>query len=254
MPVLDSSRMLGALLSSTPTEQAVIEDLVAANHVLADQQVVDAFGQVSVRHRSNAQRFLLSRDIAPALVTANDIVEYDLDGNAYGAKPGFTHAPQRCIHAEIYRARPDVSSVVYDTSTATLPFANTLTPLKPMSHLAAFLAPDVPIFEIRNAAGGMTGMLIADAKLAGSLAQTLGRSSVVLMRGHGSVTVASSISLAVFRAIHTIINARAQLQAMATGEPITFLDPEEAEKAAKAMDQLHLRAWDLWKRSLRKGD
>src|SRR5262249_16415533 len=148
--------MLGALLSSTPTEQAVIEDLVAANHILAEQQVVDAFGQVSVRHRSNAQRYLLSRDIAPALVTASDIVEYDFDGTALGGKPGFAPAPQRCIHAEIYRARPDVSSVVYGTSTAILPFANSPAPLKPMSHLAAFLAPDVPIFEIRDAAGGMT--------------------------------------------------------------------------------------------------
>jgi ribulose-5-phosphate 4-epimerase/fuculose-1-phosphate aldolase len=124
--------MLGALLSSTPTEQAVIEDLVAANRILADQQAVDAFGQVSVRHRSNAQRFLLGRDIAPALVTANDIVEYDLDGNAFGVKPGFSHAPQRSIHAEIYRLRTDVHSVVYGTSPAVLPFANLQVPLKPM--------------------------------------------------------------------------------------------------------------------------
>jgi ribulose-5-phosphate 4-epimerase/fuculose-1-phosphate aldolase len=251
MPVIDSSRMLGALLSSTPTEQSVIDDLVAANRILADQQVVGAFGHVSVRHRSNAQRFLLSRDLLPAFVTANDIVEYDLDGNAFGAKPGFTHVPERSIHAEIYRVRPDVSSVVYSLSAAVIPFANIQVPLKPMYHLAAFLAPNVPIFEIREAAGGMTGMLIADAGLARSLAEALGQNAVVLMRGHGSVTVASSISLAVFRAIQTEINARMQMQAMGSGGPIAFLDPEEAEKATKAMDQIHLRAWELWKRSLR---
>jgi ribulose-5-phosphate 4-epimerase/fuculose-1-phosphate aldolase len=254
MPVLDSSRMLGALLSSTPTEQSVIDDLVAANHILADQRVVDAFGHVSVRHRTHAQRFLFSRDIPPALVTANDIVEYDLEGNAYGAKPGFAHSSQRCIHAEVYRARPDVGSVVYSVAPATLPFANTQVPLKPMSHLAAFLAPDVPIFEIREVAGGMTSMLIADARLSRSLAESLGRSSVVLMRGHGSLIVASSISLAVFRAIHTLINAQIQMQAMVSGGPMTFLDPEEAEKASKAIDQMHLRAWDLWKRGLRASE
>ena len=87
MPVLDSSRMLGALLSSTPTEQSVIDDLVAANRILADQRVVDAFGHVSVRHRTHSQRFLFGRDIAPALATANDIVEYDLEGNATGQSP-----------------------------------------------------------------------------------------------------------------------------------------------------------------------
>jgi ribulose-5-phosphate 4-epimerase/fuculose-1-phosphate aldolase len=139
-------------------------------------------------------------------------------------------APLRCIHAEVYRARPDVGSVVYSVAPATLPFANTQVPLKPMSHLAAFLAPDVPIFEIREAAGGMTNMLIADAKLSRSLAESLGRSSVVLMRDHGSLIVASSISLAVFRAIHTLINAQVQMQAMASGGPITFLDPEEGRE------------------------
>jgi len=254
MQILDSSRMLGALLGTTPTEQAVIDDLVAANRILADKAVVEAFGQVSVRHRVNAQRFLLSRDLAPAFVTANDIVEYDLDGNAFGAKPGFTHLAERFIHAEIYRMRPDVNSVVHSHSTALMPFANMQVPLKPMSHLAAFLAPDVPIFEIREAAGGMTNMLIADARLSRSLAESLGRSSVVLMRGHGSLIVASSISLAVFRAIHTLINAQIQMQAMVSGGPMTFLDPEEAEKASKAIDQMHLRAWDLWKRGLRASE
>jgi ribulose-5-phosphate 4-epimerase/fuculose-1-phosphate aldolase len=144
--------------------------------------------------------------------------------------------------------------VVYSVAPATLPFANTQVPLRPMSHLAAFLAPDVPVFEIREAASGMANMLIADAKLARPLAEALGRSSVVLMRGHGSITVASSISLAVFRAIHTLINAQVQMQAMASGGPITFLDPEEAEKAGKAIDQMHLRAWDLWKRGLRMSE
>jgi ribulose-5-phosphate 4-epimerase/fuculose-1-phosphate aldolase len=124
-------------------------------------------------------------------------------------------------------------------------------PLKPMSHLAAFLAPDVPIFEIRDAAGGMTNMLVADGKLGQLLAATLGQHAVVLMRGRGSLAVASSIPLAVFRAIYTDINARMQMQALAAGGPITFLDPEEAEKAAKAAGQSHTLAWELWKSSLR---
>jgi HCOMODA/2-hydroxy-3-carboxy-muconic semialdehyde decarboxylase len=250
MQILDSSRMLGALLGTTPTEQAVIDDLVAANRILADKAVVEAFGQVSVRHRVNAQRFLLSRDLAPAFVTANDIVEYDLDGNAFGAKPGFTHLAERFIHAEIYRMRPDVNAVVHGLSPAIMAFANLAVPLKPMFHLAAFLAPDVPIFEIRDAAGAMTNMLIPDAKLGRSLAESLGRNAVVLMRGHGSVTVASSISLAVFRAIQADTNARMQMQAMAVGGPITFLDPDEAERATRAVDKVHGRAWELWKRSL----
>jgi ribulose-5-phosphate 4-epimerase/fuculose-1-phosphate aldolase len=250
MAVLHTARVLGALLGSTPIERSVIDDLVAANRILANQQVVDAFGHVSVRHRSNAQRFLMGRNLAPALVTANDIVEYDLDGNAIGAKPGFTHILERFIHAEIYRMRSDVNSVVHSHSSAIMPFANIQVPLRPMFHIAAFLAPNVPIFEISQATGAMTNMLIADGKLGQSLAETLGQNAVVLMRGHGGVIVAASLSLAVFRAVYTDINARMQMQAMAAGGPITFLDLEEAEKATKVIDQIHTRAWDLWSRSL----
>jgi HCOMODA/2-hydroxy-3-carboxy-muconic semialdehyde decarboxylase len=251
MDVLHSARVLGALLGSTPVQQFIIDDLVAANRILADQQVVDAFGHVSVRLQSNRQRFLMSRDLAPALVTADDIVEYDLDGKAFGAKPGFAHAPERFIHAEVYRIRPDVNSVVHSHSPTIIPFANIEVRLRPMFHAAAFLAPNVPIFEIRQAAQAMTDMLITDGKLAQALAERLGQNTVVLMRGHGSVVVAPSLSLAVFRAVQTDINARTQMQAIAAGGPITFLDLEEAEKANKVIDQIHTRAWDLWKRDLR---
>src|SRR5262249_20406009 len=146
MTVLDSSRNLGALLSSTPTEQAVIDDLVAANRILAGQlDSFDAFRHISLRDRPNAQRFLITRHVAPPVVTANDIVEYDFDGNAFGAKPGFAHALERPLHAEIYRMRPDVNSVVHSLSPAIIPFANMKAPLKPMCYLAAFLAPNVPV-------------------------------------------------------------------------------------------------------------
>lgn len=233
--------------AASPVDAALVEDLVAANRILADQQVLDAYGHVSVRIPGNPQRFLMGRNLAPALVTADDIVEYDLDGKPYGAKPGFTHFLERFIHAEIYRARPDVMSVIHNHAPALLPFANTQTPLKPMYHVSSFIGQGAPVFEIRKAAG-MTNMLIGDGKLGKALAEVLGPNAIVLMRGHGSVVVAPSLPLAVFRAVYAEVNARAQAQAIALGGPTVFLDPEEAEKANKVIDQVHTRAWDLWKR------
>jgi hypothetical protein len=76
---------------------ALIEDLVAANHILYAQGIVDAFGHVSVRTAPNAARYLLSRSLAPAQVTAADIVEFDLDSNpATGDKR--TAYRERYIH------------------------------------------------------------------------------------------------------------------------------------------------------------
>ena len=118
----------------------------------------------------------------------------------------------------------------------------------PGYHIAAFLSPSVPVFDIRKAAG-MTNMLVDNYEIGKALAQAHGTASVALMRGHGNVVVGPSLTLAVFRAVYTETNARLQAQAVGIGGPITFLDPEEADKANKVLEQIHLRAWDLWKRA-----
>jgi len=232
--------------SGGPVEAALLDDLVIANHVLASQGVLDGFGHVSIRHPTNSDRFLMSRSLAPALVTAADILEYDLDGNAVDAR-GRAGYLERFIHAEIYKARPDVKAVIHSHSPAVIPFGTTQVPMQPMFHISAFLSPQAPVFEIRKV-GGMTDMLVSNAQLGKALAEALGRGAVVLMRGHGMAVAGPSLPLAVFRAIYTEVNARLQTQAIEIGGPITFLAPEESEKADKVIDQVHLRAWDLWKR------
>jgi ribulose-5-phosphate 4-epimerase/fuculose-1-phosphate aldolase len=228
-----------------------IDDLVYANRILADQGVFDAFGHVSVRHDKNPAQFLLSRNLAPALVTAKDILVHDLDGNPLDAGDRKPYL-ERFIHAAIYRARPDVSAVVHSHSPSIIPFGITNTPLRPVYHMSAFLGAGTPLFEIRQTAG-MTDMLIRDNKLADALAKSLRENSVVLMRGHGDTVVANSIPQVVYRAIYTEMNARLQAQAAALG-PINFLSAEEAAKAAAANDGQVLRPWELWKARIGKVD
>ncbi|GJD53741.1 3-hydroxy-2-methylpyridine-4,5-dicarboxylate 4-decarboxylase [Methylobacterium crusticola] len=236
----------GAARAAEGVPAALVDDLVAANHILADQGVVDGFGHVSVRHPGDPNRFLMSRSLAPALVKPDDIMEFDLDGNALDAR-GRAVFLERFIHGEIYRARGDVQAVVHSHSPAVIPFGITGAPLRAAYHIAAFLAGGVPVFDIRQAAGA-TDMLVRDPALGRALAATLGAGPVALMRGHGDVVVGSTIPMAVFRAVYTEVNARVQGQAMALGGPVTYLDAAESEKADKALDQIHLRAWDLWKR------
>lgn len=122
--------------------------------------------------------------------------------------------------------------------------------MKPMYHISAFLSPEVPVFDIRKASGAMTNMLVGDGKLGKALAETLGRNNVVLTRGHGNVIVGPALPLTVFRAVYTDLNARLQQQAIGLGGTVTYLDPAEAEQANKVLDQIHGRAWDLWKRKV----
>jgi len=236
--------------SAGPVDLAVIEDLVLANRILADQNILDGFGHVSVRHPTSFDRYLMSRSIAPALVTPADIMEYDLDSNPVDPK-GRQSFLERFIHGEIYKKRPDVSAVVHTHSAAVIPFSVSQSPLRPVSHTAAFLSTGVPVFEIRKV-GGMTNMLVGNAQLGKDLAETLGDKNVVLMRGHGDVVVAGSVQMAVFRAYYTDANARLQSQAIALGTPVTYIEAEEGQKAEAVLQQVHLRTWDLWKRAVKE--
>ena len=234
--------------SAGPADPALIDDLVAANHILYDEGVVDGYGHVSVRHDKDPTRYLLSRSVAPELVTAEDIVEFDLDSNPVDPR-GRKFYLERFIHGEIYKARPDVKSVVHHHSPAVIPFGITKVPLQPVFHMAAFVGEGVPVFEIRDF-GGMTNMLVGDAKLGAALARTLGSKPAALMRGHGAVVVGSSVHQSVARSIYLQLDARLQAQAMALGGQITYLDPEEVKKFEDLGGAGYERAWELWKRKV----
>ena len=233
--------------SAGPVDRALIDDLVAANRILADQGVVDGYGHVSLRHPADPQRYLMSRSIAPELVTAGDVMEYDLDSTAVDAR-GHTSYLERFIHGEIYRVRPDVKAVVHNHSPSVIPFGVSTAPLRPLYHMSAFLGGGVPVFDIKVAAGQPTDMLVRTPALGRALAQTLGDRPVALMRGHGAVVVGDSLPRVVFRSVYTEVNARLQAQAMALGGPVTYLDDEEARRADASVGGTVPRPWELWKK------
>jgi ribulose-5-phosphate 4-epimerase/fuculose-1-phosphate aldolase len=224
---------------------ALLEDIVVGSRILADFGVVDGFGHVSARHPTNPKHFLMSRSLAPALVTADDIMEFDEDGNAVDAR-GRAVFLERFIHAEIYKARPDVMSVVHTHAPGVIPFSVSKTPLRPLFHNAAFLAAGVPVWDIAKEFG-TTDMLVRDNGIGKSLARTLADKPVVLMRGHGDATVGPDVKIAVFRAYYTDVNARLESQAIGLGSEITYLSPEEGAKADAINFAIIDRIWNLWK-------
>jgi ribulose-5-phosphate 4-epimerase/fuculose-1-phosphate aldolase len=232
--------------SAGPADPALIDDLVAANRILSDQGVVDGFGHVSARHDKDPNHYLMSRSMAPALVTADDILEYDLDSAPIDQR-GHAVYLERFIHGEIYKLRPDARAIVHSHSPAVIPYANVKVQLRPMNHIAGFLGGGVPVFEIRDVAGPASNMLVSSPTLGHALATVLGPHPVALMRGHGSVAAAQSVRHVVFRAIYTEVNARMESEALRLGDP-TFLNEAEAAAAMKTNDGLVDRPWELWKR------
>jgi ribulose-5-phosphate 4-epimerase/fuculose-1-phosphate aldolase len=220
-----------------------VDQLVIANLILYRQGVVDGFGHVSMRNPSDPSTFLLSCNRAPALVRRRDITCYDLNGEAVSEQKERPYL-ERFIHAEIYRARPDVFAIVHSHSESVIPFTVTKRPLKPVFHMAGFLGTGSAHFEIREA-GGNTNMLVSTPYLGSVLATSLGSHSCVLMRGHGSTVVGISLLQAVFRAIYAEVNAKLQMAAQGLGD-VEFLNAEEASLASEATDSQLMRSWNLW--------
>jgi HCOMODA/2-hydroxy-3-carboxy-muconic semialdehyde decarboxylase len=158
--------LAGQTTRSTPAPAGngtLLDDLVVANRILANENILDGLGHVSVRSPQRPDHFFLSRDLAPGLVTAADLVEYDLDGNPVNPK-----APQgyreRFLHGAIFKARPDVNAIVHSHMPSVLPFTDVTTPLRPMYHMASFLLDGAPVFEVRTVQGQI-GMLIDNNKV-----------------------------------------------------------------------------------------
>ena len=229
---------------------SLLEDLALANHILVNEGVLDGFGHISVRNPNNPDRFYIARSMAPALVEPHDIVEVDLSGEVHDAQGRRTYV-ERFIHSAIYKARPDVMSVIHSHSPAVIPFGVTGARLRPICHMSGFLGATTPVFDIRHSAGESTDLLVSSQALGEALATVLGAANVALMRGHGSVTVGNSIKQAVFRGIYTESNARLQAEASRLGD-ITFLTDAEA-KATSDMNDKHLdRPWEMWKRNAQR--
>lgn len=225
-----------------------LQDLVHANRILYRRGVVDGFGHVSVRHPDNPEHFLMARSMAPGLVTADDVMTLDLSGEP--VRTDMRPNLERYIHSAIYAARPDVISVVHNHSQGVIPFGLVPTaPLRPVCHLGGFIGDAAPVFEIREAGGAKTDMLVRTPALGVALAEKLANANVILMRGHGATIVGLTLRQAVFRSVYTEVNARLQAEALKLGTPV-YMNADEAEAASTTNDGQIDRSWDLWLREL----
>src|SRR5215468_2646797 len=222
----------------------ILEELVTANRILANESIVDSFGHVSARHPDNPKHYLLSRARAPERIERSDIVEYTLDGDAID-KNALAPYMERFIHGAIYEAREDVHAVVHNHSPSVIPFGVTGKKLKPLLHLCANIGHEVSTWDSHDKFGD-TALLVENVEMGRDLARALGRDRTILMRGHGATIAGPTVRHAVFVSIYLEVNAKLQMQAMAMGE-IKFLTPGEVDKVAARTGPYTLnRAWENW--------
>ncbi|MEG3151006.1 class II aldolase/adducin family protein [Sphingomonas sp. ZT3P38] len=229
----------------TPTLERAILDVVIANRILANQEVVDAYGHVSMRHPTNADRFLLSRSRSPELVEAGDIVEFNLDGTAVMPERSPFYI-ERFIHAAIYAARPDVSAIIHAHAAEVLPFTISKTPLQPVIQNAGVVGSRVPVWDSR-AHFGDTNLLVSDIAIGADLATMLDKEHVVLMRGHGFTAAGRSLIEVLRMAIYLRLNALVLTEALKLGPVVTLSEGEIRNIADVSPNAPELqRAWVYW--------
>jgi HCOMODA/2-hydroxy-3-carboxy-muconic semialdehyde decarboxylase len=227
---------------------ALIRDLVVANRILSRENVVDAYGHVSVRHPDDPRRFLLATSLAPELVEETNIVAFNPDGTPV-RDDGRPLYHERFIHAGIYEARPDVQAVVHAHAEDVLPFSISPMPLRPVIHSGSFMGARVPVWDIADRFGPDTNLLVTNMEQARDLAHSLGPDNVVLMRGHGFSAAARSLIEVVRMAVYVPRNARVLMNALRLGDDIRPLhDGEIAARNAgyKPYSLETQRAWRYW--------
>ena len=231
-----------------PSLDTVISDLVIANRVLAKEEVVDAYGHVSVRHPDHPEHFLIARSVSPELVGADDFVELGLDGQPVREEKRPLYL-ERFIHAAIFAARPDVMAVVHAHAEETLPFGiAAATPLKPVFHLGSFIGAEVPVWDIADKFGD-TNLLVTNLTQGQDLARCLGPNNVALMRGHGFAAAARSLIEVVRMSVYLPKNARALMRAKQLGGPVKYMSPGEVAawtSRSSPYSSDSWRAWEYW--------
>lgn len=242
----------GVSAAAAGTRDAVIADLVTANHILTAQGIVDGFGHISRRDPERKDRFLMSRSRAPGMIEPDDIMDFDIAGTPIDAR-GRSVYIERFIHAAIYAARPDVHSVIHEHSKGLLPFTVTNRPLRPLTAAGAAFGQEVPVWNIHDKFPDSKNVAVTRLDIGEDLARKLGSGPAVLMRGHGVAIAGPSIRVAVFLAIMLENEAKVSIEALQLGDldyrPLAEITATQRTLNAPEIPESVNRLWEDWCRT-----
>lgn len=232
---------------NNPGRQKIFEELVTATKILIHEGILDTFGHISARDPEDPNYFFLPQKLAPSMVTVDDIQRLTLDGETTDNRPSYL---ERYIHSEIFKARPDVQCVLHTHSPSVLPYCFIDTPLRPVTHMGAFLGESVPVYEIRDKQGDATDLFGGSPSVCADIAESLGSAPVVLMARHGVVNVGNSVREVVFRAFYLEQEAKALSTGLQIGN-VKFLSQGEIKSAGNLVGAQIDRGWNHWSQRLR---
>jgi len=208
--------------------------------MLVMQEIMDYSGHVSARIPGTDRILIQPRDTSRAALTAADVLVVDLDGELL---EGEGPAPsETALHLWVYKARPDVQSVCHGHPPMSTLFTVVDRPMVAARNFA-FRFRDVPIHadttHIRTDEQGK------------AVAKTLGKNSVCLLRGHGTVIASSSVQELFMDCIELEENAKSLAMAATLGRLLPMTD-QETEELRASYGKNDYRISKIWEHYLHK--
>jgi HCOMODA/2-hydroxy-3-carboxy-muconic semialdehyde decarboxylase len=243
--------------AANASDQAVINDVVLANRILASRElkILSAYGHVSARSRQNPNRYFISTDVSPGMVVAADVIENDLDSKAISDTR--SQYQERFIHGEIYKARPDVMAIVHAHTPEFVAFGQSSIPMRTVFNRVGFIGEGLPNYDIRKYTGGGPAPVgcahcISTPELGQAMVKELGRQQAILLYGHGVVITGTSIADMVSRSNDLRKNAEIQQMAISLGGTVTYLDAVAGPGVSTAGTGggTFFRDWEFWKQTV----
>lgn len=221
---------------------ALKEKVALATRMLVMEGLLAASGHVSARIPGTNLVLIGPGNVSRAVVTADDIVTVDLDSNQVDGKQ---HAPKETeIHTAIYRARPDVMSVVHSHPVYSLAFSVTGKPILPVTVHGAIFGDGVPVMDY---VGQVDSRALGD-----QLARTLGNHHAVLLKMHGAAVAAPTLEEAFAWALHLEENAEKQLWAEMSGtvHAMSRADIERCIRQSMGWSSI-IKRWEYYEQKAR---
>jgi len=195
--------------------------LACACRILAANGQNDTiYGHVTHRLAGSDTYWMKPATMGLEEITADTVIRMDLDGKIVeGELPAHVEFP---IHAEIFRARPEITCVIHTHPMYSIAFAAIGQSLRPLSHEGTqFVPPDIPRFT-------QTSDLIVTRELGTAVASTLGTSLACYIVNHGIVVAGTTIEEAVVAAINLERASQIQLLASASHTNLHWTSDEES--------------------------
>jgi ribulose-5-phosphate 4-epimerase/fuculose-1-phosphate aldolase len=211
--------------------------LATGTRILYEHGLVDAYGHLSYR-LPGTDRFLINPHQSPALLRAETVITMTLDGEVVegDGEPN----SEWFIHACIYQAREDVSSVCHAHTEMSILFSMSPIGLRPMVGQSSprFGVEPLPVYPFPR--------LIQDRERGDRLAKSLGDRPAVLLRGHGCAVTGNDVKETVVRTIELERNGKLLQMALAMGrgEPRYWTEEEATEWASMRVGSG--RAWEYY--------